>query len=129
MDYDKRFLNATSVREKTAESQWQLFIEIWPSAYSGYHEILRVDSETSFMTKNFVEAADCSVVVVQESYIEAHNALGVGEWYHEPLRRVYAAVLNTDGTIRGLLVLRIAIEALNDTMGPKGLVPSLLVFG
>lgn len=80
------------------------------------------------MAKNFVEAGNCSSLVSQASNIEAHNALGVGKQYHHPLRRVYAAMLKTDGTIRRSLALCLSIQALNDTMSLKGVFPSLLVF-
>lgn len=66
---------------------------------------------------------------MQASNIEGKNATGVGEWYHTPPRRVcnvpglYAPYLALE------LALRLATEAIKDTMAPNGLVPSLLLYG
>lgn len=68
-------------------------------------------------------------VSLQFSGIESHNSIGIGERYHARLRRIFMAVTNQHPKLPKELVLRLAIKALNDTMGPHGLVPSLLVFG
>lgn len=127
VDCDKRFQNAGFIRGKTSLELLSQLVEIWTSAYSGHPDILRVDQETSCIAKELIQGADSSAVVVHASDIEAHNTLGVGERYHHPLRRVYAAVQNSNHVINGPLALRLEIMALNDTMGPEGLVPSLLV--
>jgi hypothetical protein len=61
--------------------------------------------------------------------IESHNSLGVGERFHQPLRRIYHKIhseyngLDTDTT------LSIANKTMYDLAGPEGLIPSFLVFG
>lgn len=56
------------------------------------------------------------------------NALGVGERYHSYLRRIFERIvsdaLNTDPS----LALSILTKVLDDTAGPFGLSPTLLVF-
>lgn len=81
------------------------------------------------MAKELTRAVDDCVVVVHASDIEAHNALGMGDHYHHPLRRVYVPVFKTDYAIEAPLTLRLAVKALNYQMGPGGLVQSLLVVG
>ncbi len=49
--------------------------------------------------------------------------------YHAPLRRIYNKIVHDEPRIDRTLALRLAQKAMNDTMGPNGLVPSLLVFG
>lgn len=66
---------------------------------------------------------------VQLSGVEGHDAIGVGERYHQPLRQVFHKVLKDHPSIDSEIGLRLAVKALNDTAGPEGVVPSLLVFG
>ena len=63
------------------------------------------------------------------SGVEEHNALGEGERYHSCLRQVYEMVKADFRTIEAEYALQIAVKVVNDTAGPKGLVPTLLVFG
>jgi hypothetical protein len=63
------------------------------------------------------------------SGVEAHNSLGIGERYLGPLRRVYQKIEHKFPHVGPALILRIAVKAINDTMGTNELVPSLLVFG
>lgn len=81
------------------------------------------------MAVPFRDAAEGSVVVVQSSNIEGHNEIGVGERYHAPLRRVYSASHLYDPSLAPELALRLDVKSINDTMGPKRLVPSLRVYG
>ncbi|KAF7578397.1 hypothetical protein PtrM4_026370 [Pyrenophora tritici-repentis] len=57
-------------------------------------------------------------------------SIGKVERYHAPLRRAYE-ILRTelDTGTSDAAVLQIAVKAVNDTAGPDGLVPTLLVFG
>jgi len=64
--------------------------------------------------------------------VEAHQSVGIVERYHAPLRRAYGIVKSemTSGKLIGKdMMLQMAIKAINDTAGPDGLVPTLLVFG
>lgn len=119
--------NAAFIENMTALRLWQLFIKIWFTVYCGYPDVLHIDSEPSFMVGPFRDAAECSRVVVQVSNIEGHYAIGVGERYHAPLQRVYNAARLEDPSLASEPALRLAIKAIKDTMGPNGVVPSLLV--
>ncbi len=61
--------------------------------------------------------------------VEAHNSLGSGERCHAPLRRIFLKIREEYPKIDKNIVLKLAVRAMNDTMGPEGLVPSYLVFG
>ena len=61
--------------------------------------------------------------------VEAHNSIGMVERYHSPLRRVYQIIVVELPGIDRDVALQMAFKALNDTAGPDGLVPTLLVFG
>lgn len=66
---------------------------------------------------------------LQFSGIESHNSIGVREKYHDPLRRVYKKVKEDFLRMEKETLLRLALKGCNDTLGPNGLVPNLLVFG
>ncbi|KAI1001498.1 hypothetical protein K3495_g6700 [Podosphaera aphanis] len=62
---------------------------------------------------------------------EAHHSIGLVERYHTPLRRAYEVISNDLGknNINKYHILQMAVKAVNDTAGPNGIVPTLLVFG
>ena len=51
------------------------------------------------------------------------------ERYHGPLRRAYQIITVEMPDIDKDMALQMAFKAINDTAGPDGLVPTLLVFG
>jgi hypothetical protein len=61
--------------------------------------------------------------------VEAHNSVGMVERYHGPLRRIYQIMRVELPGVDKDVALQMAFKALNDTAGPDGLVPTLLVFG
>ena len=63
--------------------------------------------------------------------MEAHWSIGMVEKYHAVLRRAYK-VIAADLQGCGLnkeIILQMAVKTINNTAGPNGLVPTLLVFG
>ena len=63
--------------------------------------------------------------------VEAHNSVGLVERYHTPLRRAYEIIRDElkDERIDKEMALQMAVKAVNDSAGPNGIVPTLLVFG
>jgi hypothetical protein len=45
--------------------------------------------------------------------------------YHDPIRRIYHKVRHDFPNMSESLALSLANKAMNDTMGPEGLVPTL----
>ena len=48
---------------------------------------------------------------------------------HEPMKRIYRKIKVNNQDMRKDVLLKLAVKAMNDTIGLNGLVPSLLVFG
>ncbi|KAI0995299.1 hypothetical protein K3495_g12883 [Podosphaera aphanis] len=70
-------------------------------------------------------------ISVKNVPVEAHWSLGTVELYHTLLRRSYSIIkkeLKNTGTNKACM-LQMEIKAINDSAGPNGLVPTLLVFG
>jgi hypothetical protein len=72
---------------------------------------------------------ECVGVRLKLSPIENHKAIGLNESLHSPLIRIYNKVLMTVAGLPTQIALRVALKALNDSVGPNGLIPTLLVFG
>ena len=62
--------------------------------------------------------------------VEAYWSISKVERYYAPLRRAYEIIrAELDSSTSNAAVLQMAVKAVNDTAGPYGLIPTLLVFG
>jgi hypothetical protein len=61
--------------------------------------------------------------------VEAYNSIGIAERYHGPVRRAYQIIIVEIRDIDKDMALQMAFKAINDSAGPDGLIPTLLVFG
>ena len=61
--------------------------------------------------------------------MEAHNSIGIVERYHGPVRRAYTIITDEIADIDKTMALQMTFKAINDSAGPDGLIPTLLVFG
>ena len=61
--------------------------------------------------------------------IEAHNLVEIVKRYYGPLRRIYHIIITELPDISKDIALQMAFKAINDFVGPNGLIPTLLVFG
>ncbi len=60
--------------------------------------------------------------------VEAYNSVGIVECYYGPIRRAYLIIIAEIPGINKDMALQMAFKAINDTIGPDGLVPTLLVY-
>jgi hypothetical protein len=61
--------------------------------------------------------------------IKTYSAIGKIEYYHAPLRRAYNIIsIELDASINKDIILQIAIKAINDTVSPDRIIPTVLVF-
>lgn len=129
VDTSTLFQNAVFIRNQSSQNLWEEFVDCWVSVYTGFPEIVRLDRQSGFTSDNFRNYAKDVGVTLQFSGIESHNAIGPGERYHMSLRRVFNVLKQEHPSVNDKHLLRLALKGINDTMGPNGLVPSLLVFG
>ena len=100
----------------------------WSSIYTGLPDTMVVDEGSQFR-KVVAELATIHDVNVEKRGIESHNSLGIGERYHKPLRDTYLKLKIDHPTMQRQILLALSIKAMNDTLGPEGIVPSALAFG
>ena len=67
-------------------------------------------------------------IKVKEVLIKAYNNIRKIKQYHAPLRCVYKIIFLELKDINKEFTLQMAIKAINNSAGPDGLVPMLLVF-
>lgn len=128
VDTHTNYQNAEFVQSKAVDDLWQTFVKCWSSVYLVYPESIRLDQEASFNSESFRKYCRESGIQLKFSGVESHNSISVGERYHA-LRHVFNEVLEEQPRLDIEYVLRVAVKACNDTMGPEGLVPSLQVYG
>jgi di/tripeptidase len=94
-------------------------------------DILISDASKNFASKEFRQHAATMDSDIKEVPVEAHNSVGKVERYHGPLRRAYEILSNELPSLstNKEVILQMAVKAVNDSAGPDGIVPTLLVFG
>lgn len=120
-----RFLPSIS-----AKDTWEALRCLWIDTYQGPPDIITHDAGTNFASTEFRNEAKMMGITCKQVPIEAHWSIGKLERYHAPLRRAYEVInaeLNTVASPDA--ILQMSLKAVNDTVGPNGLVPTLLVFG
>lgn len=113
-----------------ANTTWDLLRAMWIDMYIGPPDLIKTDAGKNFVADDFVKNARALAIEVEDVPVEAHHSIGKVERYHAPIRRAYDVISADLGrSIAAEHVLQMAVKAVNDTAGPDGLVPTLLVFG
>ncbi|KAF2022610.1 hypothetical protein EK21DRAFT_119577 [Setomelanomma holmii] len=120
-----KFLNAISAKET-----WQALRMLWIDTYQGPPDIITHDAGTNFASAEFRTEAKIMGVTCKQVPTEAHWLVGKTERYHAPLHRAWDILhAELSDAMSDEAILQMAVKAVNDTAGPDGLVPTLLVFG
>ena len=128
VDEGTRFGAARFLSDASTKTIWKAIAEFWALIYTGLPDQMLVDQGSAF-GDTFISIVAASNVFVERTAVEAHSSLGMGERYHQPLRQTYRKIKTDHPQSDKDLALAMAVKAMNDTLGPEGLVPSALVFG
>ena len=77
----------------------------------------------------FAEPSTLHEVTVEKTGTQSPNSLGAAEKRHGTLRNTYLKLCQEHTDVDEDLILALVTKAMNDTVGPRGLVPSAHVFG
>jgi len=114
----------------STKDTWETLRMLWIDTYQGPPDIITHDAGTNFASVEFKSEAKIMGITCKQVPVEAHWSIGKVERYHAPLRRAYEIMrAELDSSTSDAAVLQMAVKAVNDTAGPDGLVPTLLVFG
>lgn len=129
VDTATAFQAARFMENISAKHTWDTLRLCWIDVYQGPPDWIVTDAGTNFHSAEFNQAARSMAISIKEVPIEAHNSIGKIERYHAPLRRAYEIIRNESPLSPPEVALQAAVKAVNDTAGPDGIVPTLLVFG
>ena len=101
----------------------------WIDTYLGPPNLVTADAGKQFMAKKFRQYAANIGIIIKNAPVETHHSIGMVERYHGPLRQVYSIITTEIPGIKPELALQISFKAINDSVGPNGLVSTRLVFG
>lgn len=128
VDRDKKFGVACFLKGDTASYVWKEFENGWVSTYVRYPECVSLDQDTQFQRRELLSLLHDTRFHVQPTGVESHNGLGNGERYYSYLRNIYRGVRDDVPSLKKEDDMKTAAKAENDTEGPYGLMPTLLVF-
>jgi hypothetical protein len=85
----------------------------------------------NFVSTEFRQLANSIAIEIKEVLVKAHNSVGQVKRYYTPLRRVYEIIQDElkDEQIDKEMMLQMVVKVINNSAGPDGIVPTLLVFG
>lgn len=129
VDAGTRFSAAAFLPGSDVNSVWNTFVKIWSTVYVGFPESFLTDQGSVFVAKEWEHNCETNDIKLRHTGTESHNSLGAGEKYHSTLRTIYQKVRTEHRNVPVDVALTICVKAMNDSVGPHGLVPSLLVFG
>src|SRR6266700_4506684 len=101
----------------------------WINIYLGPPNIIIYDIGKNFISKEFKQYAIILGIAIKSVPVKAHNLVGIVERYYGPLCRIYYIIITELPDISKDMALQMAFKAINDSAGPDGLTPTLLVFG
>lgn len=129
VDAGTSFQSAVFLDGEDAASVWNGFVKCWSRLFLGDPERITADHGSVFTSELFQMCCVEHGILLRFTGTESHNALGAGERYHHPLRKVYNKLREDYPAMADDVLLQCAVFAMNTTVGPDGLVPCVLVFG
>ena len=123
------FQAARFLKSMSAIDAWRAFRSCWIDVYLGPPAVVVHDPGTNFHSKEFRGEAMAMNIESKVMPVEAHHSVGIVERYHIPLKRTFKILTRELPQLPKEEILQMSVKAINDTAGPDGLVPTLLVFG
>lgn len=87
------------------------------------------DAGKNFMGSVFQANADMLHIRTKSIPVEAPHYMSIVERYQAPIRRTYIIIQKEASNTEKDMAVQMAVKAVNHSVGPDGLVPTLLVLG
>lgn len=133
VDEATRFQAARFLPSMSARDTWDALRACWIDTYVGPPDLCIHDAGKNFIALEFQQNAQVLAIRTKGVPVEAAQSMGNVERYHTLLRRAFFIISEELKEVRPVpgksIILQMAVKAVNDTAGPDGLVPTLLVFG
>lgn len=130
VDEATHYRSAMFVQRVRSREVWKTLLRCWCHVYLGPPDFLRVDHGSQFISKEFLENAEADGISVLTAPIECPSSMSPVERYHGPLRAAYTKIrAELPKTESDADCLQMAVKSVNDSIGPEGLCPTLLLYG
>jgi hypothetical protein len=129
IDEATRYQAGRWLRDGTSKTIWDTLRLCWIDTYLGPPDQITADADKNYAGDEFKQLANSVGTRVKIVPVEAHHSIGLVERYHGPIRRAYETITAEIRDIDNDMALQMAFKAVNDTAGPNGLIPTLLVYG
>ena len=103
----------------STEKIWETLFTLWANVYKGIPDRLVFDEGSQFQN-TFVEMCKLDYVDWKRPGVQNHNALGIGERYHTPLRNTNEKLISDYPALYQSLILSMAVRIMNETLGLEG---------
>lgn len=125
----KHFMAAAFLRDQSTSEIWKTMQRLWTHVYLG-PGYLTVDQGSAYVSTEMRETLEAADIVFREEPIENPGSIGTVERYHAPLRAAFEQIkTDLENNVTDDDCLRSATFAVNSSVGPEDLCPTLLVFG
>lgn len=101
----------------------------WRDVYLGPSDFIVHDAGKNFMEATFQANTDLLHIRTKFLPVESANSMTIVERYLAPMRRAFNIICKEAPETGQDEALQMAVKAINDSGGPDGPVPPLLVFG
>ena len=128
VDEGTRFQSGRWLANISAKHTWDKLRECWIDTYLGPPDLITHDAGKNFVSKEFQQYARTLGTTTTSVPVEAHHSIGLVERYYPLVRRVYQIILEELLDLSKETALQIAFKAINNTVGPDSIIPTLLVF-
>lgn len=129
VDESTRYQAAWWLARVSAEAVWEAMRMCWIDVYLGPPDIITHDAGKQFMARAFQTNAELLHIETNSVPVESANYMSTVERYHTPVRRAFKIIREEAPQMSAKAALQTAVKAVNDSVGPDGLVPTLLVYG
>lgn len=129
VDEATHFQSARWLEDMKADTLWKALRMCWIDVYLGPPDVIAHDAGKNFMANAFQSNSDMLHIRTKSIPVEAANSMSIVERYHTPIRRAYKIICQEAPDLSKECALQMSVKAVNDSVGPDGLVPTLLVFG
>jgi hypothetical protein len=129
VDEGTRYQAGRWLQSLSAQHTWDALKQCWIDTYLGPPDQITTDAGKQFTSKEFAQLANSTGTKIKIVPVEAHHSVGIVERYHNMVRRAYKIITAEIKGINKDVALQMAFKAINDTAGPDGIVPTLLVYG
>src|SRR6266702_6014136 len=100
----------------------------WINIYLGPPNIIIYNIGKNFISKEFKQYTIILRIITRSVPVKAYNLVRMVEYYYGPLYYIYHIIIIELPDISKDIALQMAFKAINDSIGPNGLTPILLVF-